>query len=90
MSPGWPGNASVSPRKSWRKCLGRGKSGHLCLDSCPRDPVPYKRKKMHGWMDNVFLAIATNIPQQLKSGFVLQGHINVKAISPIAECQQPP
>ncbi len=24
---------------------------------------------------NVFLAIATNIPQQLKTGFVLQGHI---------------
>uniref|UniRef100_A0A3Q1JPG5 NACHT domain-containing protein n=1 Tax=Anabas testudineus TaxID=64144 RepID=A0A3Q1JPG5_ANATE len=30
MSLGWPGNASVSPRKSWRRCLGRGKSGHLC------------------------------------------------------------
>ncbi len=26
---------------------------------------------------NVFLAIATNIPQRLKSGFVLQGHIYV-------------
>ncbi len=51
MSPGWPGNASVSPRKSWRKCLGRGKSGHLCLDCCPRDPAPDKRKKMDGWMD---------------------------------------
>ncbi len=24
---------------------------------------------------NVFLAIATNIPQQLKTGFVVQGHI---------------
>ncbi len=24
---------------------------------------------------NVFLAIATNIPQRLKTGFVLQGHI---------------
>ncbi len=23
---------------------------------------------------NVFLAIATNIPQRLKTGFVLQGH----------------
>ncbi|KAI3353914.1 hypothetical protein L3Q82_005119 [Scortum barcoo] len=22
MSLGWPGNASGSPRKSWRKCLG--------------------------------------------------------------------
>ena len=51
MSPGWPGNASVSPRRSWRKCLGRGKSGHLCLDCCPRDPAPDKRKKMDGWMD---------------------------------------
>uniref|UniRef100_A0A6Q2Z812 Dymeclin n=1 Tax=Esox lucius TaxID=8010 RepID=A0A6Q2Z812_ESOLU len=40
MSPGWPGNASVSPRKSWRKCLGRGKSGHLC----PCDPAPDKLK----------------------------------------------
>uniref|UniRef100_A0AAY5K625 B-cell receptor CD22 n=1 Tax=Esox lucius TaxID=8010 RepID=A0AAY5K625_ESOLU len=46
MSPGWPGNASVSPRKSWRKCLGRGKSGHPCLDCCPRDPAPDKRKMM--------------------------------------------
>ncbi len=26
---------------------------------------------------NVFLTIATNIPQQLKTGFVLQGHLNV-------------
>ncbi len=24
---------------------------------------------------NVFLAIATNIPQELKTGFVVQGHI---------------
>ncbi len=24
---------------------------------------------------NVFLAIATNIPQQLKTGFVVHGHI---------------
>ncbi len=24
---------------------------------------------------NVFLAIATNIPQRLKTGFVVQGHI---------------
>jgi len=35
VSAGWPGNASVSPQESWRKCLGRGKSGHLCLDCCP-------------------------------------------------------
>uniref|UniRef100_A0A6Q2YQJ2 C-type lectin domain-containing protein n=1 Tax=Esox lucius TaxID=8010 RepID=A0A6Q2YQJ2_ESOLU len=32
--------AGLSPRKSWRKCLGRGKSGHLCLVCCPRDPAP--------------------------------------------------
>ncbi len=25
--------------------------------------------------NNVFLAIATNIPQRLKTGFVVQGHI---------------
>ncbi|GAA6076081.1 uncharacterized protein LOC106910031 [Tachysurus ichikawai] len=43
MSLGWPGNASVFPRKSWRKCLGRGKSGHPCLDCYPRDPAPDKR-----------------------------------------------
>ncbi len=24
---------------------------------------------------NVFLAIATNIPQRLKTGFVVQGHV---------------
>ncbi len=24
---------------------------------------------------NIFLAIATNIPQRLKTGFVLQGHV---------------
>ncbi len=51
MSLGWPGKASGSPWKSWRKCLGRGKSGHPCLDCCPRDPAPDKQKKMDGWMD---------------------------------------
>jgi len=35
-SLGWPGNNSVSSRKSWRRGLGRGRSGDLCLD-CP-DP----------------------------------------------------
>ncbi len=34
------------PRRSRRKCLGRGKSGHLCLDCCPRDPSLDKWKKM--------------------------------------------
>ncbi|MEQ2257816.1 hypothetical protein ILYODFUR_038733, partial [Ilyodon furcidens] len=30
MSLGWPGNALGSPRRSWRRCLGRGTSGRLC------------------------------------------------------------
>uniref|UniRef100_A0A3B3ILE9 Carboxylesterase type B domain-containing protein n=1 Tax=Oryzias latipes TaxID=8090 RepID=A0A3B3ILE9_ORYLA len=40
---------------SWRKWLGRGKSGHLCLDCCPRDSVPDKRRKMDGdgWISHV-------------------------------------
>ncbi|KAK3567165.1 hypothetical protein QTP86_011304 [Hemibagrus guttatus] len=42
MSLGWPGNLW----KSWRKCLGRGKSGHPCLDCCHCDPAPDKRKTM--------------------------------------------
>ncbi len=29
----------------------------------------------HEFVFNVFLAIATNIPQRLKTGFVVQGHI---------------
>ncbi len=29
---------------------------------------------------NVFLAIATNIPQRLKTGFVVQGHIYFRLI----------
>lgn len=45
MSLGWPGNALVSPGKCWRKCLGRGKSGRLCLDCCLCDPAPDKWKK---------------------------------------------
>ncbi len=56
MSPDWPGNASVSPWRSRRKCLGRGKSERLCLDCCPRNLD--KRKiyvcimhvRMHVWM----------------------------------------
>ncbi len=28
---------------------------------------------------NVFLAIATNIPERLKTGFVLQGHIYIRS-----------
>ncbi|KAK5613448.1 hypothetical protein CRENBAI_021637 [Crenichthys baileyi] len=48
MSLGWPGNALGSPLRSWRRCLGRGTSGCLCLVCCPRDPVPDKRK-MTSW-----------------------------------------
>ncbi len=36
----------------------------------------YKKRKFYNSDPyNVFLAIATNIPQWLKTGFVLQGHI---------------
>ncbi len=43
------------PRRGRRKCPGRVKSGHLCLDCCSRDPAPDKRK-MYGLMDgNVIL-----------------------------------
>ncbi len=37
----------ISPEEQ-EEGLGRGKSGHLCLDCCPRDPAPDKRKKMDG------------------------------------------
>ncbi len=50
MSLGWPGNALGSSQRSWRKCLGRGKSGCPCSGSCPRDPAPDKRTKMAGGM----------------------------------------
>ncbi|MED6274929.1 Myosin-binding protein C, fast-type, partial [Characodon lateralis] len=42
MAVGWPGNTLGSPRKSWRRCLGRETCGHLCWVCCPRDPVPDK------------------------------------------------
>ena len=48
MSLGWLGNASGSPRKSWTKWLGKGKSGLPCLGCCPRDPTPDKQQKMDG------------------------------------------
>ncbi len=35
----------------------------------------HKRKIENFDPYNVFLAIATNIPQRLKTGFVVQGHI---------------
>ncbi|TWW61017.1 hypothetical protein D4764_05G0011070 [Takifugu flavidus] len=43
MSLDWSGNAWGSPRTSWKKSLGRGKSGPLCLGCCPCDPTPDKR-----------------------------------------------
>ncbi|TWW73429.1 hypothetical protein D4764_15G0008230 [Takifugu flavidus] len=51
MSLDWPGNAWGSLRMSWRRWLGRGKSGLLSLGCCPRDPTPDKRQRMDGWMD---------------------------------------
>ncbi len=43
---------------------------------CPND-FWHKRKINNLDPYNVFLAIATNIPQQLKTGFVVRGHILV-------------
>ncbi len=40
----------------------------------PND-VWHKRKNDNFDPYNVFLSIATNIPQRLKTGFVVQGHI---------------
>ena len=44
ISLGWPGNVSVSPRRSW--WTWRGVSGFPCLNCCPRDLDPDKRLKM--------------------------------------------
>ncbi len=41
---------------------------------CPND-FWHKRKINNFDPYNVFLAIATNIPQRLKTDFVVQGHI---------------
>ncbi|XP_066540563.1 extracellular calcium-sensing receptor-like [Hoplias malabaricus] len=38
------------PRRSWKKWLGRGRSGFLYLDSFAHDPDLYKRWIMDGWM----------------------------------------
>jgi len=45
-----PGNASGSPKRSWRVLLGRRKpGGGACLASTPPpDPTPDKQKKMDG------------------------------------------
>nr|XP_061780913.1 solute carrier family 25 member 44-like isoform X1 [Nerophis lumbriciformis] len=46
LSPGWPGNALVSPGRSWTKWMGRGKSGLPCLGCCPRHLTSDTWKKM--------------------------------------------
>ncbi|KAK7896322.1 hypothetical protein WMY93_021647 [Mugilogobius chulae] len=38
------------PQKSWRKCVGIGKSGPPCSDCCLRDPTPDEAEE-NGWMD---------------------------------------
>jgi len=47
----WPGNASGSPRRSWKVLLGRRKSGGPCFAFCHWDPAPDKWMKMDEWMD---------------------------------------
>ncbi|KAK3565967.1 hypothetical protein QTP86_023363 [Hemibagrus guttatus] len=42
MSLGWPGNALGSLRKSWRKCLGRGRFFGSWMNAC------CKTQKCHG------------------------------------------
>ena len=53
MSLGWPGNASGSPRKSWRKWPGTGTSGLLCSSCCPRDPTAGEAAD-NGWMNGFY------------------------------------
>ncbi len=47
---------------------------------CPND-FWHKRKIYNFDPYNVFLAIATNIPERLKTGFVVQGHIYLIQLS---------
>ncbi len=51
----------------------------VLICSCPND-FWHKRKINHFDPYNVFLAIATNIPVLLMTGFVVQGHICVKSM----------
>lgn len=54
ISPDWPGKTSVFPRMSWRKWLGRGRSGLLCSGCCcPHILAPDKWEKMDGWVFNI-------------------------------------
>ncbi len=46
----------------------------MIFTQCPND-FWHKRKIDNFDPYNVFLAIATNIPQRLMTGFVVQGHI---------------
>ncbi len=40
------------------------------------------KRKIHNFDPyNVFLAIATNIPQRLKTDFVVQGHISLSLVN---------
>ncbi len=46
----------------------------MIFTSYPND-FWHKRKIYNFDLYNVFLAIAINIPQRLKTGFVIQGHV---------------
>lgn len=39
----------VSNSSPWRWCLGRGRSGTLCLDCCPHDPTSDKADEELNW-----------------------------------------
>uniref|UniRef100_A0A3P8PUB1 Ig-like domain-containing protein n=1 Tax=Astatotilapia calliptera TaxID=8154 RepID=A0A3P8PUB1_ASTCA len=54
---GWPGNALVFPQISWRRWLGRGRSGPLCLGCCPRDPASDKADEDR-WLDGWSLFVS--------------------------------
>jgi len=49
--PIWPGNASGSPRRSWRALLERRTSGGgPCLACCHGHPAPEISGRMDGWI----------------------------------------
>ncbi len=47
----WLGNASGSPRRSWKMLLGGRTSGLPCLACCHHNLASDKCQKMDGWMD---------------------------------------
>jgi len=51
ISPSWPGNASGSPRMSWRMLRMRGKPRWTCWVCCHGNQTSDKRLKMDGWID---------------------------------------